>query len=55
MKDNLPEERKSSITVNVDVTQIVKYVCISGIVIVGIIFGTNCCQKILESDFFNQK
>jgi hypothetical protein len=35
----------SRVTVNVDVTRIVKYVCIAGVLIVGIIFGTRFCHK----------
>jgi hypothetical protein len=42
------KENGSSVTVHVDVTKIVKYVCIAGICIVGIIFGTRCYQKMLE-------
>ena len=40
----------SSVNVSVDVTKIVKYVCCAGIVIVGIIFGTRCYQKMIEND-----
>lgn len=38
----------SSVSVTVDVTKIVKYVCFAGIVIVGIIFGTRCYHKMIE-------
>lgn len=38
----------SSVNVSVNVTKIVKYVCFTGIVIVGIIFGTRCYQKMIE-------
>lgn len=38
----------SSVNVLVDVTKIVKYLCFAGIVIVGIIFGTRCYQKMIE-------
>ncbi|MBB2183775.1 hypothetical protein H0486_12920 [Lachnospiraceae bacterium MD1] len=38
----------SSVNVNIDVTRIVKYVCISGVFIVGIIFGTKYFHKIVE-------
>ncbi|MDF2539037.1 MAG: putative rane protein [Herbinix sp.] len=48
-------ETGSSVTVKVDVTKIVKYVCIAGIFIVGIIFGTKCCHKMLEEGFFDKK
>lgn len=40
----------SSVKVTVDVTRIVKYVCIAGVVIVGIIFGTKCYQNLLKED-----
>jgi hypothetical protein len=50
-----PNENGSSVTVKVDVTRIVKYLCVSGIFIVGIIFGTKCYQKMLQEGLFNQK
>lgn len=40
---------KSSVNVTVNVTNIVKYVSLAGIAIVGIIFGTKCyveCMKL---------
>lgn len=40
----------SSVDVSVNVTKIVKYVCFAGIVIVGIIFGTRCYQKMIEHE-----
>jgi hypothetical protein len=40
----------SSVNISVDVTKIVKYVCFAGIVIVGIIFGTRCYQKMMDND-----
>jgi hypothetical protein len=39
----------SRITVNVDVTRIVKYVCVAGVLIVGIIFATRCYRNIIHS------
>lgn len=33
-------------SVNVDVTKIVKYVCVAGVLIVAIIFVTNCISKL---------
>lgn len=42
------DKMESTVTVRVDVTKIVKYVCFTGIVIVGIIFGTRCYQKMLS-------
>lgn len=42
----------TSVTVSVDVTKIVKYVCCAGVFIVGIIFGTKCCHKMMQEGFF---
>lgn len=42
----------SSVTVLVDVTKIVKYVCITGVCIVAIIFGTRNYQKMLSEGLF---
>lgn len=39
---------KSGSSLNIDVTKIVKYVCIAGVLIVGIVFGTLCYMKILN-------
>lgn len=50
----VPEKLDPSVTVNVDVTRIVKYVCFTGIVIVGIIFGTRCYQKMLSEGLIKQ-
>jgi len=44
----------SSVNVHVDVTKIVKYVCIAGVFVVGIIFGTKCCHKMMEDGFFDK-
>ncbi len=44
----------ANVTVNVDVPKIVKYACIAGILIVGIIFGTKSFRKMLETGFFDQ-
>jgi hypothetical protein len=44
--DNAPVDVTVNVTVNV--TKIVKYLCFAGIVIVGIIFGTRCYQKMIE-------
>ncbi len=43
------------VNVNVDVPKIVKYSCLTGILIVGIIFGTRCFQKMLEEGFFDKE
>lgn len=48
-----PKENGSSVTVQVDVSRIVKYVCIAGVLIVGIIFGTKCCHKMMEEGCCN--
>lgn len=42
-----------NVNVNVDVPKIVKYSCITGVLIVGIIFGTKCFRKMLEDGFFD--
>lgn len=42
-----------NVNVNVDVPKIVKYCCITGILIVGIIFGTKSFRKMLEEGFFD--
>jgi hypothetical protein len=41
-----------NVNVNVDVPKIVKYCCITGVLIVGIIFGTRCFRKMLDEGFF---
>ncbi len=47
------EESEANVTVKVDVSKIVKYVCAAGIVIVAIIFGTKTFLKMLEKGFFD--
>lgn len=42
------EGNGSSVTVNVDVSKIVKYICIAAVFIVGIIFCSKCCKKMQE-------
>lgn len=44
-----------TVKVNVDVPKIVKYSCVTGILIVGIIFGSKCFNKMLENGFFDNK
>ncbi|MFU0826283.1 MAG: Virus attachment protein p12 family protein [Lachnoclostridium sp.] len=39
---------KTTSNVHVDVTKIVKYVCMAGVFIVAIIFITNCISNILS-------
>ena len=41
------KETHPAVEVKVDVTKIVKYVCIAGVCIVAIIFGVNCMKKLL--------
>lgn len=40
------------VSVTVDVPKIVKYLCVAGVLIVGIIFGTKTFKKMLEEGFF---
>lgn len=49
------EDQESGVTVrvNVDVPKIIKYLCITGIIIVGIIFGTKTFKHMLEHGFFD--
>lgn len=51
-EENNAMDLGTSVKVTVDVTKIVKYVCIAGIFIVGIIFGTKCCHKMMQEGFF---
>lgn len=50
-----PTDNNSSVTVNVDVTRIVKYVCIAGVFIVGIIFGTRCYHNMVSEGLIKYK
>lgn len=36
---------QTGVSVNVDVPKIVKYLCVAGVLIVGIIFGSKCYRK----------
>lgn len=49
------ENPNKGVTVNVtvDVPKIVKSLCITGVLIVGIIFGTRTFQKMLDGGFFD--
>lgn len=49
------DKNATSVTVNVDVTKIVKYVCMTGVMIVGIIFGTKCIQKMITEGLLMDK
>jgi hypothetical protein len=42
-----------TVKVNVDVPKIVRCLCVTGVLIVGIIFGTKTFQKMLDSGFFD--
>jgi hypothetical protein len=44
-----------NVKVIVDVPKIVRSLCFTGILIVGIIFGTKTFQKMLEKGFFDIK
>lgn len=49
--DSLYQNAKASgtsVSVNVDVPKIVKYLCMAGVLIVGIIFCTKAVTKIIE-------
>lgn len=39
---------KSGSSLNIDVTKIVKYVCIAGVLIVSIVFGSMCYLKTIN-------
>lgn len=41
-------ERQVSVNVNVDVPKIVKYACITGVLIVAIVFCSKCCKRMME-------
>lgn len=47
------ENRSVNVNVSVDVPKIVKYSCITGTLIVGIIFGTQLFKNMLEVGFFD--
>ena len=47
--------RNVNVNVNVDVPKIVKYSCLTGVLVVGIIFGTKLFGKMLEEGFFKYK
>ncbi|QHQ61287.1 hypothetical protein Ana3638_11300 [Anaerocolumna sedimenticola] len=49
-KNSIQEPAESGVSVKIDVTKIVKYVCIAGVVIVAIIFTTKCISKILNNN-----
>jgi hypothetical protein len=45
---SIENEIKDVAGINVNVTKIVKYVCVASVFIIAIIFGTRCIGKILE-------
>ncbi len=46
--NKLPASTGDRVSVNVDVTKIVKYACITGVLIVAIVFITNCIGSIVN-------
>ncbi|MBO5484796.1 MAG: hypothetical protein J5979_06270 [Lachnospiraceae bacterium] len=52
MNDCESEEREGyMVKIEVNVTKIVKYVCITGVLIVGCIFGEKCFRDFVGSRF----
>ncbi len=47
------ETKSVTVRVNVDVPKIVRCLCVTGVIIVGIIFGTRTFQKMLDGGFFD--
>ncbi len=47
-KNKTLESSEIGSSVNVDVTKIVKYVCVAGVLIVAIIFTSKCISNILN-------
>lgn len=43
-------EREAKVDIKINVTEIVKYVCITGIAIVGIIFGSKCVRSFVKKN-----
>lgn len=43
------EEQEAMVKVEVNVTKIVKYVCMTGVLIVGCIFGEKCFRDYVQS------
>lgn len=41
-------EREAQVDVKINVTEIVKYVCIAGVAIVGIIFSSKCVRGLIK-------
>ena len=51
MCKNKPDQTHGTcVHVEVNVTKIVKYVCITGIAIVGIIFGCSACAEVQKGN-----
>lgn len=46
-------DRQVNVNVNVDVPKIVKYTCVTGVLIVAIVFGTKLYRKMMEDGFFD--
>jgi hypothetical protein len=47
-KNNYPEKKCPGITIDINVAEIVKYLCIAGVLIIGIIFGSKCIHSIFK-------
>lgn len=41
-------ENETKVEVKVDVTKIVKYVCIASAIIIAVIFGSSCAKAYME-------
>ncbi len=48
-KDGIQKGNGSMVKVEVNVTRIVKYICITGILIVACIFGEKCFRDFVEN------
>jgi hypothetical protein len=46
------QDANVKVNVIVDVPKIIKYLCVAGVLIVGIVFGTKTFKKMLEEGFF---
>lgn len=53
-ENNQPVNTNNSVVVEVNVANIVKYVCITAVLIVSIIFGTKCFLNLLKKSECDQ-
>jgi hypothetical protein len=44
-----PDEKTGRLTMDLNITKIVKYACVAGVLIVAIIFGTKTFEKMIEN------